>query len=77
MSMWLGRSLVERGLYDIGWAFEKMCKGCDKDGVADKQMLYHLVFVERSTDCHRCASLREVRNAILDQLRNWEQTANT
>ena len=57
--------LVQKTLYDIGWADEKKCRGCDKEEGTEKHR-----------SCH-CPCCKEVRNQIPDKLGKWEQRAKT
>ena len=54
---------MQKRWYDIGWADEKKCRGCNKEEFTEKHRLYH------------CPCWKEVRNQIPERFGTWEQKA--
>ena len=52
---------MREGWYDVGWADEKKCRGCNKEEFTEKHRLYH------------CPCWKEVRNQIPEKV--WDMGA--
>ena len=62
----MARKFRVEGVFDADKIVdEQLCKVFDKEEGTEKHRL------------HRCSSWKEVRHEVLDELRKWEQKANT